>query len=147
MPEKRIGWAEYFLRMAETASERADCRRRKIGAVVVMDNRIWGTGYNGTYPGLPGCLDGHCPRGLKSYAEAPAYSDYIDCIAVHAEINAVKQFSEIARMRLFQGVPEYESLPDGWAEAFPSPVTLYVSAPPCQDCKYAVRRAGITIVI
>jgi dCMP deaminase len=40
-----------------------DCTRSQVGALIVVNKRIVGLGYNGTRPGAPGCLDGACPRG------------------------------------------------------------------------------------
>lgn len=41
-----------------------DCTRRQVGAVIFgPDKRLWGAGYNGSYPGGPSCLKGACPRG------------------------------------------------------------------------------------
>src|SRR5690606_13137912 len=52
----RPSWDEYFLEIAEAVSARADCSRRKVGAVIVSsDRRIVGTGYNGAPAGQPGC--------------------------------------------------------------------------------------------
>jgi dCMP deaminase len=63
--DPRPGWTDYFFRLAETVSVRADCTRRKVGAVIVdSDNRVVSTGYNGAPPGEKGCLsEGACPRG------------------------------------------------------------------------------------
>jgi dCMP deaminase len=75
----RPSWNEYFLGIAEAVSKRGDCTRRQVGAVIVKNNRIVATGYNGTIPGQPGCLDGQCPGG----------DGVIPCITIHAEANAI----------------------------------------------------------
>lgn len=90
----RPDWDDYFLGVAQAVAARADCRRRKVGAVIVDENhRIIGTGYNGSVPGGPSCLSGECPRGLKSNEEIPPNVGYHDpgarCFALHAEQNAV----------------------------------------------------------
>lgn len=60
----RPAWQDYYLGIADSVAVRADCTRRKVGAIVVKDNSIVSTGYNGAPPGEPGCLsDGACPRG------------------------------------------------------------------------------------
>jgi carbonic anhydrase/acetyltransferase-like protein (isoleucine patch superfamily)/deoxycytidylate deaminase len=76
----RPTWDEYFLRMATLAATRSTCLRRRVGAVLVRDQRVIATGYNGSLRGQPhcaevGCLmvDGHCKR------------------TVHAELNALLQ--------------------------------------------------------
>jgi dCMP deaminase len=86
----RPSWDLYFVQIAEAVSLRGDCRRSQVGAVLVMaDNHTIFIGYNGTEPGQPGCLEGKCPRGLKSLHDTPAYSPYTDCIGIHAEKNAL----------------------------------------------------------
>lgn len=98
----RPDFPKYFLGLAREASKRADCTRLQIGAVITQGNRIWATGYNGPpESGQPGCLQGACPRGQLSYDEFPGWRsgnhDYSNCIAVHAEINAIYQFSMIRK--------------------------------------------------
>lgn len=48
-----------------------DCTRRKVGALIVVNKRFVGLGYNGTRPGEDGCLDGACPRGRHYNAGRP----------------------------------------------------------------------------
>jgi len=78
----RKDWDTYFLNIAFQVAERSTCPRRMVGAVVVKDRRIKGTGYNGSAAGLPHCLDegcllvnGHCVR------------------TIHAEVNALLECS------------------------------------------------------
>lgn len=128
------GWDEYFLRIASVIADRGDCTRRKVGAVIVWQDRIWATGYNGTpHAKEAGCLDGACPRGLQSYAELPSYlegnQDYSDCIAVHAEINAIFQFNLI-----------WPYLRD--SNFSPAP-NMYITDKPCDGCFAALAQAGI----
>lgn len=88
--EQRPDWDQYFLTIAAAVAIRADCKRSRHGAVIVKDNRIVSTGYNGSAPGEPSCLGGFCPRGNKSYDEkASLNADYSDCISLHAEQNAI----------------------------------------------------------
>jgi dCMP deaminase len=61
-----VDWETYFLGIADSVAARADCTRRRVGAVVVEPStkHVIATGYNGTAPGQPGCLSaGACPRG------------------------------------------------------------------------------------
>ena len=53
----RISWDEYFMSMAELASKRSTCLRRQVGAVIVKDNQLLATGYNGAPKGLDNCCD------------------------------------------------------------------------------------------
>jgi len=75
--------------IAIAVRERADCRGQKVGAVVVVDNRIVSTGYNGTPSKMRNCSDGGCHRCAnrgKTYQSGTAYDL---CICVHAEQNAI----------------------------------------------------------
>ncbi|MGW0682909.1 deoxycytidylate deaminase [Streptomyces sp. NPDC002754] len=63
MTDTRPDWDAWFLDGTRWLARRGDCTRRQVGAMVVRDRRILGSGYNGTRPGTPGCLDGACPRG------------------------------------------------------------------------------------
>lgn len=122
----RPTWDEYFLALSETASMRADCRRRKVGATLVgPDNRVIAHGYNGAIPGLPGCLEGACPRGLLSYSEVPAGAPYTQCIATHAEANALRS-----------APPERVS-----------GSTMYINTNPCDRCIVVMRSAGVIKII
>lgn len=75
---KRKSWDAYFMEIADRVKDRSTCPRRQVGALVVKDKRIKGTGYNGSPPGLPHCTEvgcyevsGRCKR------------------TIHAEINAI----------------------------------------------------------
>lgn len=83
---KRPGWDEYYLEIARAVAVRANCLRRQVGAVIVVDNAIIATGYNGTPVGVRNCCDGGCPRCAS---EAPPGAAYDSCICVHAEQNAI----------------------------------------------------------
>ena len=47
----RPNWEEYFMSIAILVSQRSSCERLKVGAVIVENNRIISTGYNGFLPG------------------------------------------------------------------------------------------------
>ena len=53
----RISWDDYFVELTDFVSRRATCDRKHVGAVLVKDNRIIATGYNGSIPGEPHCSD------------------------------------------------------------------------------------------
>ena len=53
----RKSWDEYFMEIAEIVKTRSTCLRRQVGAVIVKDNRIITTGYNGAPSGLRHCTD------------------------------------------------------------------------------------------
>lgn len=122
----RPGWDDYFLEIAEAVSRRADCTRRRVGAVIVREHRIVATGYNGAPAGQPGCLTASaCPRGRLSAAEMPAYSSYDNCTALHAEVNAVVYAGREACLG----------------------AVLYVTCEPCQWCRKVIAAAGITRIV
>ena len=59
----RPGWDEYFIEMAKLTQKRSTCMRRQVGAVIVKDNRVMATGYNGAPAGITHCEDrGGCLR-------------------------------------------------------------------------------------
>lgn len=78
--KRRRAWSEYFILMSQLVATRSTCPRRSVGAVLVRDQRVIATGYNGAPSGQAHCLDvgcqienGHCVRTL------------------HAEMNALLQ--------------------------------------------------------
>ena len=123
----RPTWDETFSQICKIWAERSTCSRRKVGAVLVKDNRVIGQGYNGAPAGEPHCIDGGCPRGLLSYDDVPAGADYnaFPCVAIHAEHNAILQ-AGIHRS---------------------SGAVLYVNAAPCLQCQAVIKQAKIGKVI
>ena len=87
-PVSRPDWHEYYMGIAMAVRRRANCIGNRVGAILVVDNHIVATGYNGTPSGLPNCDEGGCERCAKreEYQSGEAYDL---CICVHAEQNAV----------------------------------------------------------
>ena len=85
----RTDRAKYFMGIALAVRERADCRGQKVGAVVVVEDRIVSTGYNGTPTKMVNCSDGGCVRCLNREKRYPSGTGYDLCICVHAEQNAI----------------------------------------------------------
>lgn len=118
---------EYGILLARAVAFRADCTRRRVGAVIIDEfRRIVGTGYNGAPPGQPGCLTaGACPRGRMSKTEVAPLSSYDTgvgaCIANHAEANAI-MFSQPADRR---------------------GATIYCTDAPCDGCKRIMNGSGL----
>ena len=78
---------EYYLDIASTVSKRSTCLRRNYGAVIVKDDHIVSTGYNGAPRGCVNCSDiNDCPRNRMNI---PRFEGYSMCRAVHSEMNAV----------------------------------------------------------
>ena len=123
----RPGWDAYFLAGAQWVATRADCTRSAVGAILVnAQNEVRGTGYNGAPAGVPGCASaGACPRGKLSVSECAPNSDYSNCLADHAERNAIRHASP-------------SELPGA---------TLYVTRAPCPACWTLIRASGIKRVV
>jgi len=112
------------MNIAVAVSERAACTRSRVGAVLVKDDRIYSTGYNGAPAGEVHCIDGGCPRGLLSYDELPPGSDYSSCIALHAEVNCLAYARDEARGG-----------------------TMYITRAPCDWCSKVLDAFGIVRVV
>ena len=77
----------YYLDIAETVMIRSTCRRRRYGAIIVLNDEIIATGYNGAPRGRKNCLDrGVC---MRDELNIPQGERYELCRSVHAEANAI----------------------------------------------------------
>ena len=84
---KRIDENKYYLDIAEVTLERATCLRKKWGAVIVKNDEIISTGYNGSPRGRKNCDDlGYC---MREKLNIPRGERYELCRSVHAEQNAI----------------------------------------------------------
>jgi dCMP deaminase len=122
--DPRPDWDTYFMSIAQVVATRANCLRRKVAAVVVAENRIISTGYNGTPRGVTNCFAGGCARCAGT---APSGSGLEECICVHAEQNAICQAAYYG-IRL-EGA------------------TIYVTISPCLTCAKLIINAGIREVV
>ena len=122
----------YFLDIALSVAKRSTCLRRKFGAVIVKDNTIVGTGYNGNARGVVNCSEIGCIKNLMKSPQGMAY-DY--CPAVHAEENAIINSNRADRI----GATLYIAgiTPDG----------DYTLALPCQRCQRKIINSQIKQVI
>ena len=83
----RISKENYYLDIAETVIGRATCLRRCYGAIIVKNDEIISTGYNGAPRGRCNCVDlGRCTREVM---KIPRGERYELCRSVHAEANAI----------------------------------------------------------
>ncbi len=84
---RRIDKENYYLDIAETVLERSTCLRRCYGAIIVKNDEIVSTGYNGAPRGRKNCIDlGYCTREAMN---VPPGERYELCRSVHAEMNAI----------------------------------------------------------
>lgn len=84
---------QYYLTIALAVSMRSTCLRRHYGSVIVKNDHIVSTGYNGAPRGCINCSDiGECIRIKKQIAHN---TDYTDCKAVHSEQNAIIQANHL----------------------------------------------------
>ncbi len=83
----RIDKENYYLDIAQTVLERSTCLRRCYGAIIVKNDEIISTGYNGAPRGRKNCADlGYCTREAM---QIPSGERYELCRSVHAEANAI----------------------------------------------------------
>ena len=132
---KRIDKNNYYLDIAEVTLERATCIRRKWGAVIVKNDEIISTGYNGAPRGRKNCNDlGYC---MREKLNIPRGERYELCRSVHAEQNAIISASRkdtIDATLYIVGV----NANDG----------SYVSkSMPCAMCKRVIINSGIKNII
>ena len=85
--DNRTSKQNYYLDIADAVLERSTCLRRKYGAIIVRNDEIISTGYNGAPRGRRNCSDiGTCTRETL---RIPSGERYELCRSVHAEANAI----------------------------------------------------------
>ena len=85
--DSRTSKQNYYLDIADSVLERATCLRRVYGAIIVKNDEIISTGYNGAPRGRANCVDmGYCSREAM---KVPRGERYELCRSVHAEANAI----------------------------------------------------------
>ncbi|SKA75823.1 dCMP deaminase [Caloramator quimbayensis] len=120
----RPSWDEYFMDIAQIVKKRSTCLRRQVGAVIVKDNRILTTGYNGVPPKMRHCEEIGC---LRQKLNIPSGERHELCRALHAEQNAVIQAAKY-------GISVEGS-------------TIYVTAQPCVICAKILIASGIKRIV
>ena len=125
----------YYLDIAQTVSERSTCIRRRFGAIIVKNDVIIATGYNGAPRGRLNCSD--IESCVREEMNVPRGERYELCRAVHAEANAI-----IAASReQMQGATMYMCCTDPW------PKDVVGSICSCAMCKRLIINAGIKEVV
>jgi dCMP deaminase len=130
---KRPSWDEYWLDVAKSISKRATCLRRRFGVVIVKDNELLGTGYNGSPRGTPNCID--LNKCLRQKYNVPHDSNYNLCRSIHAEMNAILNSREKLNGATLYMYGEY------------SDTDKISSSEPCTWCKRFIINAKIKKVI
>ncbi len=131
----RISKDNYYLDIAQTVAERGTCMRRLFGAIIVKDDVIVSSGYNGAPRGRKNCNDlGTC---IRDQLGIPRGERYEMCRSVHAEANAI---IAAARERML-GATLYMVCVN------PKNGELYPDTNSCMMCKRQIINAGITTVI
>ncbi|KAG1765136.1 cytidine deaminase-like protein, partial [Suillus occidentalis] len=118
----RPQWDTYFMTLADLASQRSNCMKRRVGAILVRENRIVSTGYNGTPRGVKNCNEaggcGHCNR--------TSATNGTECLCLHAEENALL---ESGRDRVGANA------------------TMYCNTCPCLKCTIKIIQSGVKRVV
>ena len=120
-------WDKRFADMADLVGSWSSCYQqgRQVGAVIVKDNRILATGYNGAPSGVTSCKDkGEC---LRKKLNIPSGTRQETCYAVHAEQNAICQAAKM-------GISVEGA-------------TIYVTHQPCTICTKMIINSGIKTVV
>lgn len=128
---KRIDKINYYLDLAETVLERSTCMRSKYGAVIVKNDEIIATGYNGAPRGRKNCCEmGRC---IREELKIPRGERYELCRSVHAEQNAI---ISAERTKMIDSTL--------YLVGRKSETKFYVEKPnPCSLCKRMIINAGI----
>ena len=140
--ERQKRWDTYYHRICCAVSSKSPCLSRQIGAILVRENVIVSTGYNGPARGYPHCeglatgmpdistpteihFEKVCPRHAKGYKSGEGL---YECPATHAEANCI-----ISAARIGAAV---------------SGSTLYMNCIiPCKDCMSLLVNAGVREVV
>lgn len=114
----KISRDQYYMEMALVAAKRGTCDRRQVGAVLVHEDAILSTGFNGAPSGMPECDEaghllehGHCVR------------------TIHAEANAILRVGSRTIRRLA------------------GPATIYTTTAPCMSCANIIINAGVKRIV
>jgi len=132
---ERVSKHNYYLDIAETVAERSTCLRKKYGAIIVKNDTIVSTGYNGAPRGRKNCTDlGMC---MRDKLNIPRGERYEMCRSVHSEANAIIAASREQML----GSTLYMACVDAKTGE------LVCDTCSCMMCKRMVINAGIAKVI
>jgi dCMP deaminase len=115
-------WDQYFMKLAHVVKQRSNCMKRSVGAIIVDNNRINSTGYNGVPGKITNCYQGGCKR---CNINKPSGVSLDECNCIHAEEASVIEV----------GVTKTKG------------ATMYVTLSPCRWCTKVIIAAGIARVV
>lgn len=122
---------EYYLGIALAVAKKSACLKKQHGAVIVKNDEIVSTGYNGNCRGESHCLT--CTKVKINKDEA----EYLTCKSVHAEMNAIISASRNEML----GATLY------LAGYITSTGKENLNVEPCEICLRLIKNAGIDKVV
>ena len=132
---ERVSKENYYLDIAQTVAKRSTCLRRCYGAIIVKNDEIISTGYNGAPRGRKNCVDlNYCTREAM---KIPSGQRYELCRSVHAEANAIIS----AARRDTIGATIYMACID------PASGALIPDSSSCSMCRRLIINAGVDKIV
>lgn len=129
---ERTDKINYYLNIAKAVAARSTCLRKKIGCVIVKNDEIIATGYNGAPRGRDNCIDlGYCSK--KKFFPEMRHAGYDACRSVHAEQNAMLSASRKDMLGANLFLVSYRTETGEYDEG----------ASCCQMCRKLIINAGI----
>ncbi|OGI06325.1 MAG: cytidine deaminase [Candidatus Margulisbacteria bacterium GWF2_35_9] len=122
--QRRPTWDTYFMNIAHVIASRSTCLKRQVGSLIVKDEQILATGYNGAPRGMKHATEVGC---LREQLQVASGTHHELCRGLHAEQNAIIQAAR-------SGVNVEGS-------------TLYCTYMPCVICSKMIINAGIKKIV
>ena len=132
---ERVSKHNYYLDIAQTVAERATCMRKMFGAIIVKNDSIISTGYNGAPRGRKNCTD--LCECMRDKLNIPRGERYELCRSVHAEANAIIAASRDQML----GATLYMACVNAKTGA------LEAGTSSCMMCKRQIINAGIKTLV
>lgn len=137
----------YYLDIALAVSKRSTCLKRHYGCVIVKDDTIIATGYNGSPRGEANC----CDTNVCGRKNAKRYTGYENCVSVHAEQNALiaANGDRLKDATLYLACEEYK-LNKAKSELWDEEIWDFnedVNPEPCNICMNMIKNSGIKRII
>lgn len=132
---ERVSKINYYLDIAQTVATRSTCLRKSFGAIIVKNDIIVSTGYNGAPRGRKNCSD--LCTCIRDQLNIPRGERYELCRSVHSEANAIIAASREQML----GATLYMACLDSKTG------DLVPDTNSCAMCKKLIINAGISTVI